>query len=97
MAKQRGGEGGLAHSHVDAPWQEETAEFAQEPPNPIRKLLRFLGSLKLAVVLLLVSMLASATASGTSRGVRSSKETESRFPQVTASALCGTFVTPGSK
>ena len=57
MAKKRGGKSGPAHSRTNAPRQKKTAEVAQEPPDQIREILRFLGSLKLAVVLLLVSML----------------------------------------
>jgi len=56
MAKKRGGKSETAHSRTNAPRQHNPAEFDQDPPDPLREILRFLGSLKLAVVLLLVSM-----------------------------------------
>ena len=57
MAKERGGKSGPAHSRTNDPQQKKTAEIAEKPPDPIREIFRFLGSIKLAVVLLLVSML----------------------------------------
>ncbi|NQT36933.1 MAG: cytochrome c biogenesis protein ResB [Planctomycetes bacterium] len=60
MAKKRGGKSGPAHSRINAPQQEKAVDPSWG--GPILASLRFLGSLKLALVLMAVSIVVLARA-----------------------------------